>query len=181
QTGMRAYLGAAIRRAGQSLGVLEVMREPERPFGYGDEQLLRTLADIVAVAVSHARQAASLQAAQHRLAMLAEASAVLTTSFEYQSTLRHVAALAVPTLADWCTISIVAENRAIRQVASTHTDAIHADLSEQLRAYVPRPERQSALAHVLRTGTSALYRNLSEVEPLPAAHDSEHARLLGAL
>src|SRR5262249_24921275 len=81
RTGMRAYLGAAVRRTGESLGVIEVMREQERPFEAVDKQLLRTMADVVAVAVSNARQAASLRTAQHRLSMLAEASALLATSF----------------------------------------------------------------------------------------------------
>jgi signal transduction histidine kinase len=62
RTGLGAYLGAAIRRAGESLGVLEVMRAPEQPFGPADEQLLLSLASAVAVAVSNARQAANLRA-----------------------------------------------------------------------------------------------------------------------
>jgi signal transduction histidine kinase len=119
RTGMRAYLGAAIRRAGESLGVLEVMRERERPFESADEQLLRTLADVVAVAVSNARQAASLRTAQRRLSMLAEASALLAASFDYQSTLRQVCQLAVPTLADWCMISILSDSGTLRRLAST--------------------------------------------------------------
>ena len=62
RTGLGAYLGAAIRRAGESLGVLEVMRAPQQPFGSADEQLLLSLASAVAVAVSNARQAADLRA-----------------------------------------------------------------------------------------------------------------------
>src|SRR5690242_4529667 len=107
RTGMRAYLGAAIRRAGESLGVIEVMREPQRPFEPVDEELLRTLADVVAVAVSNARQAASLRDAQRRLSLVADASALLATSFNYQQTLRQVCALVVPLFADSCTITVL--------------------------------------------------------------------------
>ncbi len=55
QTGLHAYLGASLRRAGESLGVLEVMRHASRPFGPAEEDLLRVLASVVAVAVSNAR------------------------------------------------------------------------------------------------------------------------------
>jgi signal transduction histidine kinase len=130
---MRAYLGAAIRRAGESLGVLEVMRQRELPFGDADEQLLRSLADVVAVAVSNARQAGSLRDIQLRLSMLAEASAVLATSFDYQATLRQVAVLAVPTLADWCTVSLLNDNGTIRQLGSPHARPHEDELGSQLR------------------------------------------------
>jgi signal transduction histidine kinase len=122
RTGMRAYLGAALRRAGESLGVMEVMRERERPFEAVDEQLLRTMADVVAVAVSNARQAASLRLAQRRLSMLADASALLATSFDYESTLRQVCALAVPTLGDWCSMSMLGTNGSLRRIAAAPKD-----------------------------------------------------------
>jgi PAS domain S-box-containing protein len=48
--------------------------------------------------------------------LLADASAVLASSLDYSSTLRQVADLAVPTLADWCSISI-AEGDQLEQVA----------------------------------------------------------------
>ncbi len=51
----RAYLGAAMRRAGTVLGVLEVLRDGKRPFTEADEQLLTGLADAAAVAVDNAR------------------------------------------------------------------------------------------------------------------------------
>jgi signal transduction histidine kinase len=55
QTGLGAYLGAGLWRAGESLGVLEVMREREHRFTAAEEQLLSSLANAVAVAVSNAR------------------------------------------------------------------------------------------------------------------------------
>src|SRR5690242_7764644 len=94
------------------------MRERERPFEAADEELLRTLADVVAVAVSNARQAANLRAAQSRLSLLAEASALLATSFNYQSTLRQVCQLVVPTLADWAAVSLLNDGGQPRRIAA---------------------------------------------------------------
>ena len=42
-----------------------------------------------------------------RLAFLAEASAVLASSLDYESTLQRVAQLAVPQIADWCTVHMM--------------------------------------------------------------------------
>jgi hypothetical protein len=41
--------------------------------------------------------------------LLAEASAILDSSFDYEATLRHVAGLTVPTVADICSIMLVDE------------------------------------------------------------------------
>ena len=167
RTGMRAYLGAAIRRAGESLGVLEVMRERERPFESADEQLLRTLADVVAVAVGNARQAASLRTAQQQLSMLADASAVLAASFNYQSTLRKVCQLVVPTLADWCMISMLSDSGALRRLASstpTPRSVSPADVSAEV-------------ARIVRNGRTSLDEGRRRlVVPLIA-----RGRTLGAL
>src|SRR5579859_3460615 len=166
RTGMRAYLGASIRRAGESLGVLEVMRERERPFEADDEQLLRTLADVVAVAVSNARQAASLRAAQRRLSVLADASALLAASFNYQSTLRQVCALVVPTLADTATVSVLNDSGHPRRIAVA----------------VSRPELAPAdntfeLATTVRSGRSSVNQSRrGMIVPLTAG-----GRTLGAL
>ena len=154
RTGMRAYLGTPIRRAGESLGVIEVMRQVEQPFGDADEQLIRTLADVVAVAVSNARQAASLRAAQSRLALLADASAVLATSFEYRSTLRRVADLVVPALADWCSIGILSESGLVHEIASSSMP--HRDISTVTATQIALTDRTSAVANVVRSGKSVL-------------------------
>src|SRR6202044_2166925 len=42
-----------------------------------------------------------------RNAFLAEASGVLASSLDYEQTLRNVAELAVPKIADWCAVDLV--------------------------------------------------------------------------
>jgi PAS domain-containing protein len=78
RTGIGAYLGAGLWRAGQSLGVLEVMREAGDRFSELEEQLLISLANAVAVAVSNART----HAAAERLAQEAESRAEATAESE---------------------------------------------------------------------------------------------------
>jgi PAS domain S-box-containing protein len=60
-TGLGAYLGAGLWRAGESLGVLEVMRKTGHRYSDAEEQLLVSLANAVAVAVSNARTHAAAE------------------------------------------------------------------------------------------------------------------------
>ena len=86
RTGLGAYLGAGLWRAGQSLGVLEVMRRTGHRFSDVEEQLLASLANTVAVAVSNARTHAAAEhlarEAEHRAEALAESERVLRSVYE---------------------------------------------------------------------------------------------------
>ena len=53
---------------------------------------------------------------------LAESSRVLASSLDYETTLRTVAHLAVPGLADWCAVDVLDEYGAIVRVAVEHPD-----------------------------------------------------------
>ena len=55
------------------------------------------------------------------LAFLAEASVVLTESLDLQHTLTELVELAVPRLADWCTIDML-DHGEIRNVGVAHSD-----------------------------------------------------------
>jgi PAS domain S-box-containing protein len=72
---------------------------------------------------------------EQRQQFLAEASAVLLSSFDYAETLSRVARLAIPRLADWCVIDLFEED-SVRRVAVAHADPSQ---EEALRA-TPRPE-----------------------------------------
>jgi PAS domain S-box-containing protein len=75
RTGLGAYLGAGLWRAGESLGVLEVMRETGHRFSNLEEQLLASLANAVAVAVSNARAHAAIERLAQEAGQRAEAAA----------------------------------------------------------------------------------------------------------
>lgn len=85
-TGLGAYLGAGLWRAGTSLGVLEVMRKSGHRYSDAEEQLLVSLANAVAVAVSNARTHASAELlakqAEERATAIAESERVLRSVYE---------------------------------------------------------------------------------------------------
>jgi PAS domain S-box-containing protein len=112
-------------------------------------------------------------------AFLADASAALASSLDYEQTLRNVAQLAVPGIADWCAVDLVDDDGDRRTVAVAHVDPERVALAEALRAYVPdRVDPDEGLGRVLRTGEAALYPRVTDEMLAAAAVDAEHLELL---
>jgi signal transduction histidine kinase/ActR/RegA family two-component response regulator len=65
---------------------------------------------------------AEAESAQSRLFFLAEASRILGSSLDYETTLRNLARLAVPQLADSCVVDLADEGQRIRRVAVADID-----------------------------------------------------------
>jgi PAS domain S-box-containing protein len=82
------------------------------------------------------------------LRYLSEASAALAASLDHAATLKQVARLAVPVLADWCTVDLVGEDGHIERVEVAHAEPALAVLAERLRRFPPvqNPEHPSARA-----------------------------------
>ncbi|HUS14438.1 MAG TPA: ATP-binding protein [Chloroflexia bacterium] len=93
--------------------------------------------------------------AQDRLAFLAEASALLASSLDYQTTLKNLATLVVPYLADWCTVDLLDEAGGISRVAVFHADPEKLAMAEEYsRRFPTDPNAPRGVAHVLRSGRS---------------------------
>ncbi|RCJ26770.1 two-component system sensor histidine kinase/response regulator [Nostoc minutum NIES-26] len=110
---------------------------------------------------------------------LAEASAVLGSSLDYQITLERVAQLAVSELADWCTVHIVEEDGSIEQIAVAHTDPAKLQWAHQIRQKYPldlNAPRGAALT--LRTGRSDFLADIPDELLVQAARDPEHLEIL---
>src|SRR5688572_32732001 len=63
------------------------------------------------------RARAREESARRRFAVLSEASRILGSSLDYETTLRNVAGLAVPQLADCCAVDLLEPGGVIRRVA----------------------------------------------------------------
>ena len=125
---------------------------------------------------------AEAEAAQRRLAFLAEASALLAASLDYAATLASVAQLAVPSLADWCTVHIVEDDGVIHPLAVAHADSSKVELGRQMqRRYPPDPDAQYGVRKVLRTGQSEIYPEIPDSLLVAAARDAEHLKLMREL
>jgi PAS domain S-box-containing protein len=120
------------------------------------------------------------KASEERLRFLAEASRVLGSSLDYETTLADLARLAVAAMADYCLVDLVDEDGRVRRVAAAHADPARQPLAERLRAFPPGPQ-SAGVPRVLRTGRPEVFPEVTD-EDLPAlARDAEHARLLKEL
>jgi PAS domain S-box-containing protein len=104
---------------------------------------------------------ADLETAGERLAYLAAASNVLASSLEESETLQRLADLAVPRLADWCTIDLLGEEGSIVLVAVAHVDPAKVELALDIRRrYPPDPDSEIGTPQVLRTGEPFLMEEI---------------------
>jgi PAS domain S-box-containing protein len=110
---------------------------------------------------------------------LVQASAVLSSSLDYHETLASVARLAVPTLADWCTVHIVEEDEVPRRLALEHTDPEKLRMARELeRRYPPDPDAPRGLYNVLRTREPEMVARIPGELLEQVARDERHRELL---
>ncbi len=120
------------------------------------------------------------KASEERLRFLAEASRVLGSSLDYETTLAGLARLAVEAMADFCLVDLVDDEGRPRRVAAAHADPARQPLAERLREFPPGPQ-SVGIPRVLRTGRPEIFYEVTE-ENIPAlARDEEHAGILREL
>ena len=139
----------AVVRADGSHGIVSLSAEPVRDAGGEIVAAVATLFDLT----EHRQR-------EDALAFLAEASVVLTGSLDLQQTLTELVELAVPRLADWCTIDML-DHGEIRNVGVAHSNPETARLARRLHARRPvRTSASSGVSGALATGRSQLIRDV---------------------
>jgi PAS domain S-box-containing protein len=137
----------------------------------------RVIAGIATIVdISQARQRRENQR------FLGRATELLGSSLDYEETIRRVAELAVPRIADWCVAEVVDEAGVPRRLAVAHANPEKLELARELqRRYPPAAESPRGSAAVLRTGKPDMMTDIP-VELLEgAAVDAEHLAMLRAL
>src|SRR6266542_1988457 len=100
---------------------------------------------------------------QRALAFLAQASAVLARSLDYERTLAEVAAIAVPEFADWCAVDVVQPDGSLRQITSGHPDPRMEELLMELRRrYRQQKGASEGATRVIVTGESELAKDVRD-------------------
>ncbi len=106
---------------------------------------------------------------------LAEASGLLASSLDHETTLASVAKLAVPNLADLCVVHIVGDNGALRQLAVVHSDPAKEEAARKLQERYPvDADSPIGVPNVLRTGRAEFYP-LVNPDRLPLTAGNEEA------
>ncbi|HEX6041418.1 MHYT domain-containing protein [Longimicrobium sp.] len=110
---------------------------------------------------------------------IVEASRVLASSLDYEKTLRAVADLAVPGLADWCAVDVLTDDGELRRLAVQHTDPHKVRLVQEIEARWPTPlDAPYGVAHVVRTGRPELVPHIPDDLLRANAVDDEHLRVV---
>jgi PAS domain S-box-containing protein len=118
-----------------------------------------------------------------RRAFLVDAGEALASSLDYRATLATVARLAVPRLADWCTVELIEPGTAAsQQVAVSHADPAKVAFAREMgERYPPDPEARTGVPQVMRSGKSELYSEIPVALLEAGAKDAEHLRILREL
>jgi PAS domain S-box-containing protein len=116
--------------------------------------------------------------AEESLRFLAEASALLSASLDYEKTLESLARLTVPILADLCTVDII-ENGVVRRMGVAHADPKREEQVRKLQYnYAPDLNETHPAMKVIRTGVAALVPEIADEELVAATHNAEHLHIV---
>ncbi|MGN6561571.1 MAG: GAF domain-containing protein, partial [Thermomicrobiales bacterium] len=184
-----ALAAAPLMLDGRTVGVMGLSFAAPRAFSNDDREFLLALSRQCAQALERARlfaaerQArAAAEAAQGRLAFLAEASAILAVSLEYETTLASVAELAVPRLGDWCVVDIVGAGETLRRLAVVHADPARASLARELHEhYPPEPTATRGVLQVIRHGQPELVPDVTAEWLAEAVQHPDALRIIDTL
>ncbi|HEX7588919.1 MAG TPA: PAS domain S-box protein, partial [Anaerolineae bacterium] len=140
---------------------------------------IKNAAGKVIAASSITRDITQRKRAEETQQFLAKAGSVLASSLDYGETLKSIAKLAVPEIADWCAVDIVRDEGEIERVAIEHVDPEKIKLAHELeQRYPPDPNSSYGVHNVLRTGKSEIGENITEEQLAGSARDVTHLKLL---
>jgi predicted ATPase/signal transduction histidine kinase len=153
------------------------------PGAFSQERLaaLDVLATQAAIALENASLLKTTEESRARASFLAEAGALLAESLDCERVLSLISEQIVQSLADWCEFDLY-EGETICRKAGTHIDPRKRRVLEELaRRYPPRLDSPHPSAHVLRTGTPLLLRDISDEYIAEHSVDAEHIRIIHEL
>jgi PAS domain S-box-containing protein len=170
-------------------GTMVFYSHESRTFSDDDVQVGTALANLIAASLTTAElydeqrlARESADRARVRATFLSEAGTALSASLDYETTLRAVARLAVPTIADWCAVDIVGDSGKLQRVAVAHVDPAKIKLAVELEEKYPAdPDSRGGVHEVLRTGRATFMSKIPQDLLAASAKDEEHRRLLDSL
>ncbi len=187
--GIRSLVVFPLEIRGERRGTMVFYSRHARSYQDIDIQVGKAIANLVAASLTTAelyqeQRQVRIEAdhARQRATFLADASSVLSSSLDYEATLKAVARLAVPTIADWCAVDVLDEHGHLARLAVAHVDPDKVELAQQLQArYPPDPSSSGSVHEVLRTGRPTFMSRIPHDRVMASARDEGHRRLLEAL
>lgn len=129
-----------------------------------------------------ARDISTRKKNQERESYLKDSSDLLSSSLDYESTLRLLANFTIQQIADWCTIYVVNDDGSLKRIAIVHKDPEEAQKAAEFdNVYPPDPTSERGLLKVIRTGEAEICPSLSKEVIARFARDETHFQYLNSL
>jgi signal transduction histidine kinase len=180
--GIRSLLAIPLTTDEPGAGTLVFYYRERRRFAEEDIATARAVGHLAGAAL----RTAELHSAQHRreqeAQFLARAAQTLAASLDYHETLKAVAQLAVPHIADWCAVDVLDESGALQQLAVAHADPARVAFAREfMRKYPADPNAPVGLYQVLRSGESHILPELTAEMIARGARSPQHRADIEAL
>lgn len=187
--GIQSLLALPLRIQGRNVGTITFYFRRRRELQSDELEEAEVLANLAASGISTAelyaeqvRLREQAEAQRRRAAFLAQASAALGASLDFNITLQRVAELAVPEIADWCAAFVTNDQGTLERTAVAHRDPTRIALATELYSkYPPTLSSGSAIATVIETGEPQFFPEVREEMLLQNVKEPERLRLVHAL
>ena len=187
--GIQSLLALPLRIQGRNVGTITFYFRQRRELQPEELELAEVLANLAASGISTAelyaeqvRMREQAEAQRRRAGFLAQASAALGASLDFNITLQRVAELAVPEIADWCAAFVTNGEGTVERTAVAHRDPTRIALATELYTkYPPTLSNGSAIATVIETGEPQFLPEVTEEMLLQNVKEPERLRLVRAL
>jgi len=118
---------------------------------------------------------------ENNILFLSEISKLLSSSLDYKTTLESVTRLAVPRIADWCSVEML-EDGSLKTVALAHKDPSKITWAREFRKRNPLDMAAAQGApNVIRTSKPEFYSDITDAMLAAAAKNNEELHLFRSL
>ena len=180
--GIRSILAIPLVIEDEAVASLVFYFRQPRGFPSDEVEMARALGQLAAAALRTADLHTEQVRSEQRALFLAKAGEALASSLDYHDTLKAVAQMAVPHIADWCAVDIMTAQGTLDQLALAHADPARVAFAREFsRKYPADPDSVSGSHHVIRTGQPFVLPHLTNEMIDKGARSETHARDIRAL
>jgi signal transduction histidine kinase len=147
-----------------------------------DIELAKALGQLAGAALRTAELHGEQLRREQQARFLEEAATTLASSLDYAVTLKAIAGLAVPQIADWCAVDIVNPAGELEQLALAHVDPARVAFAREFSARYPAdPAAPTGVHQVIRSGQPFLMPELTDEMIDRGARSPQHRDDIRAL
>ncbi len=171
---IKSGMSTVIYGKGKPFGVLGVHTKRHRNFSHDDLNFLQAIAAILSFAIIRKQT-------EEEVHFIVEASTILSSSLNYETTLTNLSNLIVPYLADFCVIDLIEEDGSYNRVVINHKDPKLREYFQQLDKFPPHPKTAHPLLEVTKKGESRMIPRIPQNFLRNITANNEHYRILQKL